>query len=177
MQPGSCFCCCRRLLLLLLLLLVLPGARSHLAGTEETSGLPISPQAGCRQQRGDSSRILMKLTQIDRRGANQLISNHSARCERPESLTEIQTALLLLLHPLPCPLPCTCLLLCSLLRTDSKIPEKSRPDAPQWEPLSHTGGREGRRKSPITSGPGLDRTVVVIFAYSQRRTETSLPHR
>lgn len=26
-----------------------------------------------------------------------------------------------------CPFPCTCLLLCSLVRTDSKIPEKSRP--------------------------------------------------
>lgn len=126
MQPGSCFCCRRRRLHLL----VLPGERSHLAGTEETSGLPISPQARCRQQRVDSSRILMKLKQIDHRGANQLTTNHSGRRERQESLTEIQTALPSSSSSSPrlsCPFPCTCLLLCSLLRTDSKIPEKFGP--------------------------------------------------
>lgn len=72
---------------------------------------------------GDSSRILMKLTQIDHRGANQLTTDHSVRCERQDSLAEMHTALL----RLSCPFSCTCLLLCSLVRTDSKIPEKSRP--------------------------------------------------
>lgn len=57
--------------------------------------------------------------------------------------------------PLSCPFPCTCLLLCSLLRTDSKIPEKSRPTLRSGTPWV-TRGRGGRRKvlSPLDrTGP------------------------
>lgn len=160
MQPGSCFCCCR----LLLLLLVLPGARSHLAGTGETSGLPTSPQAGCRQQRGDSSRILMKLTQLDHRGANQLISNHSARCERQDSVTETPAALLRP-GPVLSRAPASCFARCCAPTL------KSRRNPVRRSAEGVTRGRGGGRKvlSP------LDRTPVVVVAYSHRRTETSLP--
>lgn len=145
MQPGSCFCCRRRLLLL-----VLPEERSHLAGTEETSGLPISPQAGCRQQRGDSSRILMKLTQIDHRGANQLTTNHSARCERQDSLTEIQTALLL-----PCPVlsraPAFCFARCCapILKSRRNPVRRSAVGLPE----SHGAGEGGGKSCHLWTGP------------------------
>lgn len=65
---------------------------------------------------------------------------------------------LLLLLPPPCPLPCTCLLLCSMLRTGSKIPAKTRP-------TPRSGSRAGPGERRGVEWP-LNRTPVVVVRCS-----------
>ncbi|KAK5862324.1 hypothetical protein PBY51_017734 [Eleginops maclovinus] len=109
---------------------------------------------------GDSSRILMKLTQKDHRGANQLINWPGVNDSHGNTSNPPPPPVL----SSPVHLPPALLAVAHRLSNPGEIPT----DAPQWE--SHGAG-EGK-ESLITSAPEPGGLLLLIPT-----SEPKLPHR
>lgn len=123
---------------------------------------------------GDSSRILMKLPQIDHRAANQLISNHPALCERQESRKYKQPSSSSSSCPVLSRAPASCFARCCAptLKSRRNPVRRSAVGTPESQGAERGGG--GGKSHHLWTG--LD-PAAVAADYSHRRSETSLPHR
>lgn len=113
---------------------------------------------------GDSSRILMKLPQIDHRAANQLISNHQALCERQESRKYKQPPSS---SSSSCPVlsraPASCFARCCAPTLKSRRNPVRRSAVGTPESQGAERGRGGEEGSLTTSGPDLTRRWSLLI--------------
>lgn len=112
---------------------------------------------------GDSSRILMKLPQIDHRAANQLISNHQALCERQESRKYKQPSSSSSSCPVLSRAPASCFARCCAPTLKSRRNPVRRSAVGTPESQGAERGRGGEEGSLTTSGPDLTRRRSLLI--------------